>query len=68
MSDTPDLDTALVRDAADEFCDGPYAASGVLGDHRSLLSWAADEIDGLRAEVERLKQPCKCGHPGWACE
>ena len=49
---TPErLNTAVLRDAADEFCDGPYAASGILGDHRCLLGWAADELDQQRAEA-----------------
>ncbi len=34
----------------------------------ALEEEAADVIRRLRAEVERLSAPCKCGHPGWACE
>lgn len=43
---------ALLRESADEFCDGPYACGGELGNHWGLLRSAADEVELLSAQLD----------------
>ena len=44
--------TDLLRRAADEFCDGPYAGFGEESRHSELLSAAADDLDHLAALLD----------------